>query len=76
LLKGLVEGADGRRLTPAWTRKGAGQLYRYYIHTRENKEYAGASGPPRLPAIELEGNVMESGKSYALWISKPGWPRP
>lgn len=59
LLKGLVEGADGRKLTPAWTRKGAGRLYRYYIHTRENKEYAGASGLPRLPAIELEGNVMD-----------------
>lgn len=29
------------------------------MHTRENKEYAGASGLPRLPAIELEGNVID-----------------
>ena len=35
-----------------------GNLYRYYIHTRENKEHAGASGLPRLPAIELEANVV------------------
>jgi site-specific DNA recombinase len=59
LLKGIIEGADGRALTAAWTRKGAGKLYRYYIHTRENKEHAGASGLPRLPAIELEANVVE-----------------
>ena len=59
LLKGIVEGADGRALTVAWTRKGAGKLYRYYIHTRENKEHAGASGLPRLPAIELEANVVQ-----------------
>ena len=52
-------GADGRKLTSAWTRKGSGRLYRYYMHTRENKEYAGASGLPRLPAIELEGNVID-----------------
>lgn len=58
LLKGIVEGADGRALTAAWTRKGAGKLYRYYIHTRENKEHAGASGLPRFPAIELEANVV------------------
>lgn len=59
LLKGIIEGADGRALTVAWTRKGAGKLYRYYIHTRENKEHAGASGLPRLPAIELEANVVQ-----------------
>ncbi|WP_370871487.1 recombinase family protein [Burkholderia multivorans] len=58
LLKGIVEGADGRAMTVAWTRKGAGKLYRYYIHTRENKEHAGASGLPRLPAMELEANVV------------------
>ena len=28
LLKGIVEGADGRALTAAWTRKGVGKLYR------------------------------------------------
>ncbi len=59
LLKGIVQGADGRALTVAWTRKGTGRVYRYYMHTRENKEYAGASGLPRLPAIELEGNVVD-----------------
>lgn len=58
LLKGIVVGADGRALTASWTRKGAGKLYRYYIHARENKEHAGASGLPRLPAIELEANVV------------------
>ncbi len=58
LLKGIIEGGDGRAMTVAWTRKGAGKLYRYYIHTRENKEFAGASGLPRLPAIELEANVV------------------
>lgn len=59
LLKGVVEGHDGRALTPAWTRKGNGRLYRYYMHTRENKEFAGASGLPRLPATELEATVVE-----------------
>ena len=59
LLKGLVEGANRRALTAAWTRKGTGWLYRYYMHTRENKEFAGVSGLPRLPTIELEGNVID-----------------
>ena len=59
LLKGIVEGLDGRALTPASTRKPNGCLYRYYVHTRENKEFAGASGLPRLPATELEATVVE-----------------
>lgn len=59
LLKGLVEGFDGRAMTPAWTRKANGRMYRYYIHTRENKEFTGASGLPRLPATELEATVVE-----------------
>ena len=59
LLKGIVEGADGRAMTAAWTRKGEGKVYRYYIHTRENKEHAGASGLPRVPAIQLETTVIE-----------------
>jgi site-specific DNA recombinase len=59
LLKGLVTGADGRALTVAWTRKGEGKLYRYYVHTRDNREFAGASGLPRLPALELEAHVVE-----------------
>lgn len=59
LLKGLVVGSDGRALTPWFTRKPNGRLYRYYLPTRENKEYAGASGLPRLPASELESAVLE-----------------
>lgn len=59
LLKGLVFGADGRALTPWFTRKRSGRLYRYYLPARENKEHAGASGLPRLPAAELEAAVLE-----------------
>jgi len=59
LLKGILEATDGRAMTAAWTRKGGGRLYRYYVHTRENKEHAGASGLPRVPAIQLEANVVE-----------------
>ena len=59
LLKGIVEGADGRAMTVGWSRNRSGKLYRYYVHTRENKEHAGASGLPRLPAIELEAHVVE-----------------
>lgn len=59
LLKGLVFGPDGRALTPWFTRKKSGRLYRYYLPTRENKEHAGASGLPRLPAAELEAAVPE-----------------
>jgi len=59
LLKGMVEGADGRAFTVHWSRKSSGRVYRYYLHTRENKEFAGASGLPRLPAMELEATVVE-----------------
>ena len=59
LLKGIVYGADGRALTPWFTRKKSGRLYRYYLPTRENKEHARASGLPRLPAAELEVAVLE-----------------
>jgi DNA invertase Pin-like site-specific DNA recombinase len=59
LLKGIIEGEDGRPLTAAWTRKGAGRLYRYYVHSRDNREFAGASGLPRLPAIDVEAHVVE-----------------
>lgn len=51
--------ADGRALTPWFTRKKSGRLYRYYLPTRDNKEHAGASGLPRLPAAELEAAVLE-----------------
>ena len=59
LLKGIAFGTDGRALTPWFTRKKSGRLYRYYLPTRENKEHAGASGLPRLPAAELEAAVLE-----------------
>lgn len=59
LLKGIVVGSDGRALTPWSTRKKNGRIYRYYLPTRENKEHAGASGLPRLPAGELEAAVLE-----------------
>lgn len=59
LLKGMVFGEDGRALT-SWSssKKKSGKRYRYYMSTRENKEYAGASGLPRIPAGELESAVV------------------
>ena len=59
LLKGIVEGHDGQALTSWYTRKKNGRIYRYYLPMRENKEYAGASGLPRIPAVELESLVLE-----------------
>ncbi|MGH8566562.1 MAG: recombinase family protein [Gammaproteobacteria bacterium] len=59
LLKGIAFGTDERALTPWFTRKKSGRLYRYYLPTRDNKEHAGASGLPRLPAAELEAAVLE-----------------
>ena len=60
LLKGLVQGPDGRALAPWSTRKkSSGRVYRYYVSTRDQKEHAGASGLPRLPAAELEALVLE-----------------
>ena len=59
LLKGLVVGHDGRALSPFHTTKANGRRYRYYVPQRENKEHAGASGLPRLPAAELESAVLD-----------------
>jgi site-specific DNA recombinase len=59
LLKGLVEGSDGRALTPWFTHKKNGRLYHYYLPMRENKEHAGASGLPRLPAGELDAALEQ-----------------
>lgn len=59
LLKGIVFGNDGRALSPFHTTKKNGRRYRYYIPQRENKEHAGASGLPRLPAAELESAVLD-----------------
>ena len=59
LLKGIVFGNDGRALSPFHTTKKNGRRYRYYVPQRENKEYARASGLPRLPAAELESAVLD-----------------
>lgn len=59
LLKGIVFGNDGRALSPWHTTKKNGRRYRYYIPQRDTKEYAGASGLPRLPASELESAVLD-----------------
>ena len=59
LLKGIVFGNDGRALSPFHSTKKGGRCYRYYIPQRDVKEYAGASGLPRMPAAELESAVLE-----------------
>ena len=58
LLKGLLIDADGRALQPWQTRNKQGRVFRYYLSTRELKEYAGASDIPRLPAEQLEAIVI------------------
>lgn len=55
----IVFGNDGRALSPFHTTKKNGRRYRYYVPQRENKEHAGASGLPRLPAAELESAVLD-----------------
>ena len=59
LLKGIIFAPDGHALT-TWcsAKKKNGKRYRYYISTKENKMYAGASGIPRLPAAEIESAVV------------------
>jgi site-specific DNA recombinase len=59
LLKGIVFGNDGRALSPFHSTKKGGRCYRYYSPQRDIKEYAGASGLPRMPAAELESAVLE-----------------
>jgi hypothetical protein len=58
-----IRGGGGRALTPWFTRKKNGRLYRYYLPTCENKEHAGASGLPSLAVIELEAAVLEQLRS-------------
>ena len=58
LLKGIVFGSDGHTLTPWQTTKKNGKRYRYYIPQRDAKEYAGASGLARYPAVQLETTVV------------------
>ncbi|WP_035384466.1 recombinase family protein [Ferriphaselus sp. R-1] len=59
LLKGIVFGSDGYALSPWHSTNRRGRSYRYYIPQRDTKEYAGASGLPRLPAAQLEGAVLD-----------------
>src|SRR5579872_1180164 len=59
LLTGLVEDGAGNRFTPSFTIK-RGRRYRYYvsqlaIKNLENDHH----GPIRIPALELEGRVIE-----------------
>lgn len=64
LLKGILFGADGRALSPYHTTKKNGRRYRYYVHQRDLKEHAGASGIPRLPAADIESAVLEQLRHY------------
>ena len=58
-LKGILFGGDGRALSPWSTnKKNSGKCYRYYIPQRDAKEFAGASGVSRYPAIQLETAVL------------------
>ena len=59
MLKGIVFGNDDRPLLPFHSTKNGGRCYRYCIPQRDVKEYAGASGLPRMPAAELESAVLE-----------------
>ena len=59
LLKGMVFGEDGRALSPSQSSKKNGRRYRYYVHQRDIKEFAGASGLPRIVAADLESAVLE-----------------
>lgn len=64
LLKGIVFGKDGRALTTSSSvKKKSGRRYRYYLSTRDTKEFAGASGLPRIPAAELEAAVVNQIRS-------------
>jgi site-specific DNA recombinase len=59
LLTGLVEDANGNRFTPSFTVK-RGRRYRYYVSQLAIKHRTDQSdGPTRVPALELEGRVME-----------------
>ncbi|MDG9672086.1 recombinase family protein [Hahella sp. CR1] len=64
LLKGIIFDSEGRALTPWHTTKRSGKRYRYYIPQRDEREGAGASGLPRLPAAELESAVLEQLRGY------------
>ena len=58
LLKGLIFGADGRAMTPVYTKK-KDRLYRYYVAARMLKGEAPASVVRRVPAAEIEAAVVD-----------------
>ncbi|MGO1069684.1 recombinase family protein [Lysobacter sp. CA199] len=58
LLKGLIVGPDRRALTPYYTKKRSGRLYRYYLSTAHIHEGPSETTFPRLPAAELEDIVV------------------
>jgi hypothetical protein len=63
LLKGLLHCKPcGSSMMHTYTSK-KNRRYRYYVPQRENKEHAGASGLPRLPAAELESAVLDQLRS-------------
>jgi site-specific DNA recombinase len=64
LLKGLIVAEDGRAMTATWSRRPSGKLYRYYLHTRDNKEHAAASGLPRIPAPQIEARVLDQLRAF------------
>ena len=63
LLQGMVFSEDGRAMTPWSTAKKNGKRYRYYLNTREIKQYAGASIMARMPAAELETIVVNQARA-------------
>jgi DNA invertase Pin-like site-specific DNA recombinase len=61
LLKGLLYGADGRAMSPTYTRR-RGRLYRYYVSQSALKGIEEGEGSPdlvrRISAAEIEGAVV------------------
>jgi len=57
-LKGLIFGADGRAMTPTYTRRGD-KLYRYYVAAALMKEEKNPDIVRRVPAAEIEAAVVD-----------------
>ena len=58
LLKGLIFGADGRAMTPVYTRKDD-RLYRYYVAAKLLKVEAADGVIRRVAAAEIEAAVID-----------------
>ena len=58
LLKGLIFAADGRAMTPGYT-KSKGKYYRYYINTASIKIGKEACDVARVPAGDIEAQVVD-----------------